>query len=294
VPLPDGRVVWLFGDTFIGALRPDGTRETAHFVNNSVVVQDGAQLTTLHGGSPEAPTSLFPSPAAGDYYWVGDGTVEGGKLRVFLIRFGRTGNGAWDFRFKGSAVATLSLPDLRLESVTPVPGGDRVAWGSALLERGDYTYVYGVEDLQQSKYAHVARAPRGGVTGAWEYFDGVAWSPNPAASARVLDGVSNQYSVVESGAGFVLISQEAGFGRRIRAWRSATPVGPWVPAADLGTVPDPGQGRFTYNAVVHPQAVRDGQLLLSYSVNGTDPAEVQRDASIYRPRFLRVTIPPVG
>src|SRR5215213_4286798 len=32
VPLPDGRVAWLFSDTFVGALNDDGSRARAHFV----------------------------------------------------------------------------------------------------------------------------------------------------------------------------------------------------------------------------------------------------------------------
>src|SRR5262245_57032793 len=51
VPLPDGRLVWLFSDTFLGPVNADGSRpHSAPMVHNSAVVQDGVQLTqTLTG-----------------------------------------------------------------------------------------------------------------------------------------------------------------------------------------------------------------------------------------------------
>ena len=75
--LPDGRTVWLFNDTFLGPVNPDRTRpETAPLIHNSLVVQDGATLTTIHGGSRLAPRALF-TPRGASWYWIHDGTVEG-------------------------------------------------------------------------------------------------------------------------------------------------------------------------------------------------------------------------
>lgn len=45
---------------------------------------------------------------------------------------------------------------------------------------------------------------------------------------------------------------------------------------------------YTYNAMAHPQYDRDGMLLISYCVNSKRPRDIWEDASIYRPRFLRV------
>lgn len=60
VLLPDGRTVWIFGDTFLGAVNPDNTRPkmTPVFIRNSVVVQDGNSVITLHQGTPEHPVSF--------------------------------------------------------------------------------------------------------------------------------------------------------------------------------------------------------------------------------------------
>src|SRR4051812_40307123 len=40
VPLPGGRTAWVFSDTFLGPVNPDGSRPTTTpFVNNSFVIQ---------------------------------------------------------------------------------------------------------------------------------------------------------------------------------------------------------------------------------------------------------------
>ena len=43
VTLPDGRTVWLFGDTFVGKVDPGGAIDPADpLIHNSFVVQTGA------------------------------------------------------------------------------------------------------------------------------------------------------------------------------------------------------------------------------------------------------------
>src|SRR6266540_6511735 len=60
VPLPDGRVAWLFSDTFLGTVAADHSRpKNSPFIHNSIVVQQGGQLVqTVTGGTPSAPASL--------------------------------------------------------------------------------------------------------------------------------------------------------------------------------------------------------------------------------------------
>jgi len=74
VALPDGRVAWLFSDTFLGTVNSDGSRPpTTPMVQNSLVVQDGTGLTdTRHGGTPTLPEPLVKPIAAGQFVWVGD------------------------------------------------------------------------------------------------------------------------------------------------------------------------------------------------------------------------------
>ncbi|MBK8566787.1 MAG: DUF5005 domain-containing protein [Saprospiraceae bacterium] len=51
IPLPDGRNLWLFGDSFIGTVNANRSRPGGGLLRNAFVVQDGDELTTLTGGS---------------------------------------------------------------------------------------------------------------------------------------------------------------------------------------------------------------------------------------------------
>ena len=55
VLLPDGRTVWIFGDTFIGEASPELTREKTNpmYIRNCFVVQNGDDMKTLHKGKHE-------------------------------------------------------------------------------------------------------------------------------------------------------------------------------------------------------------------------------------------------
>ena len=168
VLLPDGRVVWDFSDTFLGLVRSDGSRPPGQpFINNSMIVQDGDALgQTLHGGTPASPTSFIIPTDRDSWYWVGDMTVEGDRLRVFVMEFIRTGGGGFDFEWVGNAIASLVLPDLTLESVTPTYGEGDVMYGAALLEEGGYTYIYGTEDVSGTK-KYLAHREGNGRKSSW-------------------------------------------------------------------------------------------------------------------------------
>ncbi len=298
VPLPDGRTVWLFSDTFLGVVDDRGGRHRfSPLVNNTLVVQDGAELTTLHGGDPTLPASYFPSPTGDrdDWYWLYDGTVEstpdGDTLRVFLLHFRRAGGGPFGFEWRGNALATLSLPDLAIERIDAVTAAGGVSWGAALTETQGHTYVYGTEDLGDEKHMHLARAPRDGLTGPWEFWDGGGWSDDPAASSRLLHGVANEYSVTPHAGGFVLVTMDTRttFSPDLVAYTACDPQGPWENRTLLFRTPESGQGDLiTYNAHAHPQLADERGWLVSYNVNSRTFGDLFLDASIYRPRFIRV------
>lgn len=296
VSLPDGRTLWIFSDTFMGKVNPDRSRPAdSPLVRNSLVVQQGQELTTLNRLGPGGPSSFFAEPAPDDWYWVYDATVENNKLRIFLLRFTRTGTGSFDFAWVGNALATLSLPSLKLERIDPLPSSSGVSWGAAIMETSAYTYIYGTEDLGAQKYMHLARVRSGRVSqpGAWEYRTDEGWSGTAAASRRLLVGVGNEYSVSKLRGGFMLVTmntQEA-FSRELLAYFSCSPQGPWEARTVLYQTPETGGNVFTYNAHAHPQLTRGGEVLISYNSNSFVFEDVFANADLYRPHFVRVRIP---
>ncbi|MET9973247.1 hypothetical protein ABZZ80_47270, partial [Streptomyces sp. NPDC006356] len=163
VRLPDGRLLWLFSDTYLGQVyappNPYGESSTwrdttAPLVRNSaVVMRDGRLERTL-----AAP--LFPDPAPNQWRWPVAARVEprspGSAERVVrvLLWVRTAGQAPWIYGVPtATEVATLSLPDLRVESVVKVldqqlvpDPSRRVLFGTTLVEEGGWTYVFGGDD----------------------------------------------------------------------------------------------------------------------------------------------------
>ncbi len=293
VRLPDGRTIWIFSDTFLGTVNPDHSRPTnSPLINNDLVVQRGRQLVrTVHGGTPAVPTSLVTPSDGSTWYWMGDGTVESDYLQIFLPKFTKFGPGAWDFEWSGTDVGSFRLDNLAVADVTPVTWENGVTYGAAVLEDGDFTYVYGVEDTRFHSYLHVARAARGDLLGSWEYFSDSGWSGDPMASARLLDGVANELSVTRIGTAYVLLMHNAAvpFGPEIVLHTACSPSGPWGERTHVYTTPEDGS-LYTYGAKVHPEFTSAAGLLVSYNVNSFSFWDLYDDVDNYRPRFIRVQL----
>lgn len=302
VLLPDGRSIWIFGDTFLGTVNTDLSRErlSPMYIRNCFVVQDGDSLTTLHGmrGTLEASLVVPPDISEGlDYkedstwFWPGDALVENGQLKLFLSAFSQPDTGMWGFRWESTWLATFSLPDIKQIFLERIPYGEvqEVHYGHAILEDKDYTYVYGAHQAK----AHVARYPAGNHLGKWEFYTGVDWTCDPALTGP-MDSMqaSEQFSVMKIKETYVYISQMGSLGKDICSLTSDTPYGPWKNKALLYTTPLPADNKnlFTYNAVAHPQFIENGSLLVSYNMNSFELEDHFRNADIYRPRFVRVPL----
>ncbi|MEU7901444.1 DUF5005 domain-containing protein [Actinoplanes sp. NPDC049118] len=296
VRLPGGDVLWLFSDTFLGSPAADGSRPaSAPLIHNSAVVQDGPALgATLHGGSPQAPSSLIPTEKDKEFYWVGDASVSGDDVQVLVNRYGLTGDGPLDHKLLGTALATLDLPGLGTEEVEALPLGDRVSWGSEVLPDGEHTYVYGTEAAGSMKFAHVARVSGTDLGEPWEFWTGSGWSTREADSTRVLSGVGTNYGMRRVGGRYVLVTHENNlmFSADVVAYTADAPTGPFTGPQYLFQAPETGAGHIVYDADLHTDLARPGKLLVSYNVNNLDDRVAYSDANIYRPRFVEVDWPP--
>src|SRR3989440_1745370 len=98
VDLRDGRVLWLFGDTWTGARAPDGgIPPGARLQHNSGFVQTGGCVDLV--GSAGA--GWLTIQGSDDFWWPAGGVVPGGThgrvIDVFVTRVRRTGPGVFDF-----------------------------------------------------------------------------------------------------------------------------------------------------------------------------------------------------
>jgi hypothetical protein len=297
VGLPDGRSVWLFGDTFLGTVSPDGTRPAdTPFIRNSLVVQNGAALETRHRSRNGTPGAFFTPPTGQGWFWPGAATVEGMHLRIFLHRFELQGSGLWAWRWVDTHLATLTLPALSWIDTRPAPSDNEVLYGACVLESERHTYIYGTRDGVFPKQAHLARAPAGRLQGPWHYYDGRRWTDRSRRSAAILGGVSTQYGVIQDHGRFYLFTMDGRtlFSNEIVVYRAARPTGPWQGPGLVYRAPHTGQQVAAYNPFVHPQFTQNRRVLVSYNLNHLSvPPALYRDAGLYRPRFIRVDLDEV-
>ncbi|MEO3751969.1 DUF5005 domain-containing protein [Streptomyces sp. B6B3] len=313
--LPGGDRLWIFSDTFLGQVNPDGSRSptvgdggTTPFLNNTFVrTRPDGDLSTITGGTEQDPESLLPPPAADHWYWARDGMVLDGELNVIYSEFRRTGSGSLDFAWDRNVLARFPLDGLgEPTSVTEIPSATGISWGAWLLRDGGHTYVYGSEDLGAEKFMHVARVAGADLQQPWEYrtADG-GWSTRESDSARIdADAgssvlVSNEFSVARHGDVYVLVTQELDepFSAEIDLMFSCSPTGPFVHETTAYRTPETGAtgsygnpNVFTYNPHEHRGLGDDDELLVSYNVNSLVGSDLYADASIYRPRFVEITL----
>ncbi|MCF2531677.1 DUF5005 domain-containing protein [Yinghuangia soli] len=317
--LPDGRVLWFFNDTYHGPVNPDGTRRPfqSRFLRNSLVIQNGSAMSTVTG-SANGPSSLVEAAVPGEWLWGGDQMLSGGTVYKFYQRIAPVPppcQGDFCFRVNGAElvampVATITDPTTYRKVPVPspadcVPGVHCTLWGTALVSDATYTYLYNTEYDHTggvlNKYLHLARVPKGQFTGTWEYWNGSTWSTDPAQSARMMNGVSEGFSVTYTGGRYVLITQglTGALAGNMEAYYSATPTGfnggnKTVLHMTRETTTDTGNWTYEYRLVPHLSS--GNTVVVAYSVNslyvdGACTAQNYWQANLYRPRFVQFTLP---
>ena len=289
IPLPDGRQLWLFGDTFLGTVNADRSRPPTGLIRNTFVIQDGEELTTLYTGSPGNASAFAQPQEPGWWYWPGHGVTRGDTLEVVLYGFKNEGGGAWGFAYASIDVAKYALPDIRLLSIERKVLDPKINYGACVLEDDGFYYLYGAEKEGLQKYLHVARVPVAeGLAGEWAYYDGADWVADPGQSKRLFANVSEQFSIFRHEGHYYLLTQHHIFGSQIYIYKADAPTGPFTDPTLVYCTPETGGDIFTYNAFAHTQFLDRGELLVSYNVNSFEFADVFANADNYRPYFVWV------
>ena len=95
VPLADGRVVWLYGDTM----------SAGRFVHSTAITQDAGCVHVSHAGA-----QLLPDDDAQHIYWIQSAAATEDGLAITARSVVLTGSGVWGFRDGGfSRIATVRV-----------------------------------------------------------------------------------------------------------------------------------------------------------------------------------------
>jgi hypothetical protein len=306
VDLGGGRVLWLFGDTFI-ATSDAHVRSQSTMVRNTIAIQTGtdpSQATIafhwrILPGAVGTPDAFFPGPGA-DWYWPAHGAVVEGRLVVFLSRVA-SASGGLGFQAAGWTAVRVDDPVadptswVPTELVTP-SSSLGVTFGEAALVQGGYLYVFGAED--QSHAVHLVRWPAAAVAQGdlsapswWTPSGWVAQSSLTAPPAPLFADGATELSVGPDprGAGWLEV-QTLGFGAATLDIRSAPAfTGPWGPALVAYTPPEDSRPDIlVYAGKAHPE-LTGAALVATYAANSTTFSTLAADTALYYPRFVRLS-----
>lgn len=294
VKLPNGKIMWVFGDTFIATA---GATKSNLLVNNTALITEKGCITAITGpmvnGKETAwikPTGTNDLPNLQDYYWPSTPFMDGSTLRMFLLHMYNDNNG---FHVIGTDLASFSLltGQPRLSSVVKTVGSASYDatpwWGAAAISNGGYNYIFGALDKREylvfGKYYYLARVPVGQTAnqGMWRYWNGSAWVTDPAAAQPVIKGEvglgTNVSLYKKSNGEFVIIYKKGDvFGKDLYALKSRSLTGPWTDATPslLAPIPQPSpsisERDDTYLGLGHPWIpLSSGKLLVNWSLNFT-------------------------
>lgn len=323
--LPDGRHVIMFSDTFLGTVRPDGSRSSeTPFVSNSFVVvdPDGTARTVLGSRAGDAARAVVP-PDGDQFHWLGGSHVTSrNTLDVMFLGFtsdARVDPSAVDFdaarlraaltpggngepEHRRNLLVRFDIDGLTPIDITPMPSRSGVHWAGWVEHNADEnrTYVYGVNDEGTRKHMHIARVLGDDLRRPWEFLDeSGGWSPRERDSAPVISGVANEFSVTRLPDGRHLLVTQDGrvpFSPDIVGYVSDSPTGPFTSPTLLYRAPEPGplglygDGEVVmYNAHEQPDLRRGNELTITYNLNGSVPG-VLADSSKYRPTAVKVRL----
>jgi hypothetical protein len=308
VDLGGGRILWLFGDTWIDP-SGTGTRRGARMVSNSVAIQIGtdpttATITFYWGRAADGcPTALFPDRGA-ESLWFGNGVRVGDRLVLFFARTLRgTGTGL-GFEHVGWAAMMVENPDEEPSAwqVRPLetpenPLGILVGF-AAVVQQGGYVYALGSQNPVKSHPIYAARwlaeEVRLGNLRQPEWWAGerLGWIPDSSNVQRwplFENGQSELTIHADQVSQRFLEVQTQGFGSADVMMRaSPTLTGPWSAPRMVYRPPEYYRPNvMIYSAKAHPE-LTGGDLVLTYATNTFEFAEQLTDSLIYYPRFVRL------
>ena len=313
----------IFSDTYIGEVENNKPLPGNKMVNNTIAYFEGIEpdpenITFHYKKGPEGEPQTFFVPdnansKPGQYYWLGDGFINkemDGQLHLFAYHVAKTGPNVFDFEV--SKVSLLSIPD---PSSPPFDGYEQLTtpfhiehdslgtgdlgagvlvntkWAGAPAPDG-YVYVYGVLGDRKSLVAARAKPAEYEDFDKWTYWNGEGWSSEVNEMAEISTDLSNELSVTPLKDGrFLLVYQIMGISDKVGLRVATSPVGPFGPVNEIWTTPEYNEppGILPYNAKAHPNLSKPGELLISYNtITYNFWEDIQQNAHIYRPRFIKL------
>ncbi|HSO87126.1 MAG TPA: DUF4185 domain-containing protein [Draconibacterium sp.] len=303
IDLENGKILWLFSDTFIDA-NGTGKRTNSEMINNSIAIQDRndigkSKISFYWKGKTKKPKAFFELPGK-TWFWIGHGAMVNGKLVVFLFEEKATNEGL-GFESVGWYVAIIDNPNDNPESwkIKYIKGHETfgvIVGSSAVLKDSNYVVAFGVKEpgthetyLLRFEKKQLAKGDLSGM----EWWANNSWTKNVSEEPKssVLFSGQTEFSVhFDKESGKYIQIQTYGFGHSSIGYRLADLLqGPWSEPVIFYTPKLKNEKEFAYTANAHPELKTDG-ILITYNVNNFDFGQLVNDETIYFPKIVTLKI----
>jgi hypothetical protein len=318
IPLPDGRSVWMFGDTLYGDRRLVVGKDP-RMVRNSIGISscddDGKWKIAyvMRKGSDGNPVDFFQARTKDTWYWALDGFLYKNDLWVTLlcIRPAPSTSEGLGFEVCGADLARVS--DLardpqqwKAEYLPLVPDGTGAYPSATAVVEGDYVYIFALYE-KDSRPMVLTRIPLKGLdTPAknLEYLskDG-AWKPGlkpEDAKAVMKRGASEMTVRYHPGLNtwLAVLNSPRMFSDKILLRTAPGLSGPWSDGQVVYRIPEmqknsAGYDRdtFCYAAKEHPEFRQPGSILITYACNTMKVNKLTTRLDLYFPKVVRIKLP---
>ncbi|MBX3232889.1 MAG: DUF4185 domain-containing protein [Labilithrix sp.] len=292
VELAPGRILWLFGDSFI-AKTDAHVRSASTLVRNSVAIQTGTDPTTstiaFHWRDTDGTAASFFPEEGARWFWPVHGARIGGELVLFLTEVERV-DGGLGFDTVGSRMVRIANPDaspLDWSIATRTLPRDGRSHGVGVVRAGDFLYSL----TREHRTAHAVELERwsaGALDGDSSFWNGSAFGPAASSVSIWTDGAPEMSTAARCGEWINV--ESVGFGATDLAIRRARSLaGPW---SDAVKVFQPEESRrekpFVYAGKHHP-GLTGADIVTTYVANSFDFADLFADTTLYYPRFVKIT-----
>lgn len=304
IDLGNGKVLWLFSDTFI-CQDSTRSRKGAKIIRNSIGIQEGYDLKTASiryywNRSQKEPLAFFHRPGD-NWLWLGHGAMIKNKLIIFFMNERNTDKGL-GFESIGWSAVLISNPndDPSQWEMNYIDGSDTfglIAGSAAVLKDEKYLYAYGaVEPSTHEIYLMrwpIEEACSGKLSNP-EWWINEQWQERknrlPVPAPLFIGGTEFSVHYDASLKKYIQI-QSFGFGDATLGLRMADRIeGKWTSPYLFHKPSYPGIKKpFMYAAKAHPELKGDG-ICITYNVNSFDFGELIENQTLYFPKIMQISI----
>jgi hypothetical protein len=301
VDLGNGRVLWLFGDSFID-ISGTGSRRSSDLVRNSIAIQKGydpsnASMKFYWNIEESTPTAFFAHKGK-KWFWPASGIMVGKHLIVFLMEIEKARN-ELGFVACGWKAVWINNPQEEPERwnltwlISPQMKGLVVGSGNPILEKGFLTVcaadsrdraVYLMRWPERSASNGTLTNPQiwAGDKAGWEL--GEKYKPERIISGGQMEFTVEYQSKFKS---YLQVQTLSILNPCLAAASAKSMTGPWSAQTCFFTPAEQGSPELLiYAGKSHP-ALKGADMVFTYVVNTIKEDRLLDDMSIYFPVMLK-------